>query len=183
MEPTAQLDAPNRGLPESRVKRFAKRKSASRTPSIFLVNPSLFSTSQIERLGSRWLWKRRFGAPQGQSWGQLVRLRRDATAGTRSAVRRSRGVRILEIETIGDGSPVRLVGRALHQHHRTAETAGSFDALGGAVHLSVNALACQKSSSRVASFQQAASTSAPPSPSGAGESSRLLSTERTSRRI
>ena len=45
MEPTDQLDAPNRRLPESRVKRFAKRKSASRTSSIFLVNPSRSSTS------------------------------------------------------------------------------------------------------------------------------------------
>ena len=39
MEPTDQLDAPNRRLPESRVRRFAKRKSASRTSSIFLANP------------------------------------------------------------------------------------------------------------------------------------------------
>ena len=62
MEPTDQLDAANRRLPESRVRRFAKRKSASRTFSIFLVNPSLFSASSIERVGSRWLWRRRFGA-------------------------------------------------------------------------------------------------------------------------
>jgi hypothetical protein len=36
MEPTDQLDAPNRRLPESRVERFAKRNSASRTSSICL---------------------------------------------------------------------------------------------------------------------------------------------------
>ena len=71
MEPTDKLDAPNRRLPESRVKRVAKRKSASRTSSIFLVNPSLFSTSRIERVGWRRLWTRCFGASQGQSWGQF----------------------------------------------------------------------------------------------------------------
>ena len=54
------------------VNPFAKRKSASRPSSFFLVNPSLFSTSQIERVGSRWLRKRRFGASQGQSWGQSL---------------------------------------------------------------------------------------------------------------
>ena len=67
MEPTDQLDAPNRGLPKSRVRRFAKRKSASRPSSIVLVNPSLSSTSQIDRVGWRWLWTRCFGASQGQS--------------------------------------------------------------------------------------------------------------------
>src|SRR5688572_29238742 len=71
MEPTDQLDSPNRGLPESCVRRFAKRKSASRPTSIFLVNPSLFSTSPIERVGWCWLHRRGFGAPQGQSWGQF----------------------------------------------------------------------------------------------------------------
>jgi len=53
------------------VERFAKRKSASRTSSFFLVNPSFFSTSQIERVGWRRLWTRGFGASQGQSWGQF----------------------------------------------------------------------------------------------------------------
>ena len=48
-----------------------KTESASRTSSIFLVNPSLFSTSQIHRVGWRWLSRRCFGASQGQSWGQL----------------------------------------------------------------------------------------------------------------
>ena len=61
MEPTDQLDAPNRRLPESRVRRFAKRKSASRTSSIFLVNPSRSSTSPIERVG--WLL-----APEALFW-------------------------------------------------------------------------------------------------------------------
>ena len=51
--------------------RFAKRKLASRPTSIFLVNPSLFSTSPIERVGWRWLWTRCFGTSQGQSWGQF----------------------------------------------------------------------------------------------------------------
>jgi len=37
MEPTDELDAPDRRLPESRVGRFAQRKSASRPSSIFLV--------------------------------------------------------------------------------------------------------------------------------------------------
>ena len=39
MEPTDRLDAPDRGLPESRVKRSAKRRSAIRPSSSFLVNP------------------------------------------------------------------------------------------------------------------------------------------------
>ena len=34
MEPTEQLDAPNRRLPESRVRRFARRKCAFRPTSI-----------------------------------------------------------------------------------------------------------------------------------------------------
>jgi hypothetical protein len=63
-------------------------------------------------------------------------LTKDATAGTISAVRRSRGVRILGIETIGDGSRVRLAGHSLHLHRRTAGTAGSCDVLGNA-HSSV----------------------------------------------
>src|SRR3989454_3607335 len=50
----------------------AKRKSASRTSSIFLANPSRSSSSQIRRLGCCWLWRRCFGAPQGQSWGQVL---------------------------------------------------------------------------------------------------------------
>jgi hypothetical protein len=54
-----------------RKRRFAKRKRASRPTSIFLVNPSLFSTSPIERVGYCWLWRPCFGAPQGQSWGQF----------------------------------------------------------------------------------------------------------------
>ena len=41
--------------PSGRRRRFAKRKSASRTSSIFLANHSLFSTSRIDRLGWRWL--------------------------------------------------------------------------------------------------------------------------------
>jgi antitoxin (DNA-binding transcriptional repressor) of toxin-antitoxin stability system len=56
--------------PSGRRRRFAKRKSASRPTSVFLVNRSLFSTSPIERVGYRWLWKRGFCASQGQSWGQ-----------------------------------------------------------------------------------------------------------------
>lgn len=72
MEPTDQLDAPNRRLPEGRVRRFANRKSVSRPPSIFLVNPSLPVTSLIRRFGSRWLWRRCFGGPQGQSQGHAV---------------------------------------------------------------------------------------------------------------
>ena len=47
---------------------------------------------------------------------------------------RSRGGRILGTETTADGSPVRLVGRALHQQHRIVGTEGSFGALGDAVH-------------------------------------------------
>ena len=39
---------------------FAKRQRASRSPSIFLANHSLLSTSLIERLGCRWPWKRPF---------------------------------------------------------------------------------------------------------------------------
>jgi hypothetical protein len=58
------------------VKRFAKRKSASRTSSFLLVNPSLFSTSQIERVGWYWPRIRCFGASQGQSWGQYPTGRR-----------------------------------------------------------------------------------------------------------
>jgi hypothetical protein len=57
MEPTDQLDTPNRRLPEGRVRRSSKRKSASRTSSIFLVDPSPSFTSPIRRLGSSWLPK------------------------------------------------------------------------------------------------------------------------------
>ena len=46
MEPTDQLDAPNRRLPEPR--------------KIPLANPSLFTTSPIQRLGCRWLFETRF---------------------------------------------------------------------------------------------------------------------------
>ena len=58
--------------PSGRRRRFAKRKSASRVSSIFLVNPSLHFTSSIRRFGWRWLWRRCFGASQGQSWGQFT---------------------------------------------------------------------------------------------------------------
>jgi hypothetical protein len=54
-----------------RKRRFAKRKLASQPTLISLVNPSLFATSRIERVGWRWLWGRCFGAAQGQSWGQF----------------------------------------------------------------------------------------------------------------
>jgi hypothetical protein len=57
--------------PRGSRRRFAKRKRASRPTSIFLVNPSLFSTSPIERVGWCWLWIHCFGASQGQSWGQF----------------------------------------------------------------------------------------------------------------
>jgi hypothetical protein len=71
MEPTDQLDAANRRLPEGRVRRFAKRTSASRPLSILLTNQTISSTSTIARLGLRWLQRRCFGASsQGQSRGQ-----------------------------------------------------------------------------------------------------------------
>jgi len=50
MEHTDQLDASNRRLPESRVRRFAKRNAASRPSSILPVSHSLSSTSQIDRV-------------------------------------------------------------------------------------------------------------------------------------
>jgi hypothetical protein len=71
MEPTDQLDASNRRLPESRVRRFAKRKSASRTSSIFLANPSVSLGSSIRRFGCCWLRRACFGTSEGQSWGQF----------------------------------------------------------------------------------------------------------------
>src|SRR6266850_6775383 len=71
MEPTDQLDAPNRKLPESRVRRFAKRNPASRPTSIFLVNPSPFSTSPIERVGWRWLWDTLFWCVSGTIVGTV----------------------------------------------------------------------------------------------------------------
>ena len=55
MEPTDQLDAPDRRLPESRVGRFARRKPASRPSSIFLVNQSfhrLPRSSELAAVGS-----------------------------------------------------------------------------------------------------------------------------------
>jgi hypothetical protein len=55
MEPTDQLDASNRRLPESRVRQFAKRKSASRTSSILLVNlshVSLRRSGELAGIGS-----------------------------------------------------------------------------------------------------------------------------------
>lgn len=39
---------------------------------MFLANPTVSTSSRIERLGSRWLWRPRFGASQGQSWGQCL---------------------------------------------------------------------------------------------------------------
>jgi hypothetical protein len=57
--------------PSGRRRWFAKRKSASRISLIFLVNPSLSSTSQIDRVGWRWFRRRCFGASQGQSWGEF----------------------------------------------------------------------------------------------------------------
>jgi hypothetical protein len=74
MEPTDQLDASNRRLPESRLERFAKRRSAFRPSSFFLANPRASITSSIERLGCCWLSPRCFGASQGQSWGQSARV-------------------------------------------------------------------------------------------------------------
>src|SRR5688572_15680817 len=59
----------------------SKRKLASRPTSLFLVNPSLFSASRIELIGSHRLWRRSFGASQGQLWGQLALLTNDATQG------------------------------------------------------------------------------------------------------
>jgi hypothetical protein len=47
MEPTDQLDAPNRRLPEGRIRRFAERKPASRQPSNFLVNHFTDRTSWL----------------------------------------------------------------------------------------------------------------------------------------
>lgn len=41
MEPTDQLDAADRRLPEGRVRRSAKRNAASRPSSIFVANLSL----------------------------------------------------------------------------------------------------------------------------------------------
>ena len=59
-EPNDQLDAPNRRLPESRVRRFAKRKLASHPTSIFLVNSFLFPlhrSSELAPVGSEaWFW-------------------------------------------------------------------------------------------------------------------------------
>jgi hypothetical protein len=87
MEPTDQLDASNRRLPESRVGRFAKRKPASRPSSIVLVTPSVVSTSQIERVGCCWLRTRGFGASQGQSWGQCASSRRGTLVKSSPALR------------------------------------------------------------------------------------------------
>lgn len=71
MEPTDELDAPNRRLPESRVRRFAKRRSAFRPSSFFLANPRVSITSSIERLGCCWLWKPRLGRWQGTISGAV----------------------------------------------------------------------------------------------------------------
>ena len=51
----------NGRVPESRVGWFPKRKRASRPTSIFLVNPSLFCASPIERVGCCSFWIRCFG--------------------------------------------------------------------------------------------------------------------------
>ena len=52
------------------MRRFAKRKSASRPSSNFLPNPAVSSTSSIGRVGWCWLKAGHFAASQGQSWGQ-----------------------------------------------------------------------------------------------------------------
>jgi hypothetical protein len=54
------------------VRRFAKRRSASRPSSSFLVNPFVFTISAATRVGRRWLWRRFFVASQGQSSGQWL---------------------------------------------------------------------------------------------------------------
>jgi hypothetical protein len=83
MEPTDQLDAPNRRLPESRVRRFAQRDSACRQPSIFLVNPSLSITSRIRHVGCGRLLRPCFGAPQGQRRDSpFIAIRRSDTSVT-----------------------------------------------------------------------------------------------------
>ena len=56
-----------------RRRRFAKRTRVSRLPSIVLVNPAVSVTSPIEKVGSRWLWRRWFGASQRISWGHISR--------------------------------------------------------------------------------------------------------------
>jgi hypothetical protein len=58
--------------PSGRRRRFAKRRSAFRPPSFFLANASLTFLSPIGQVGCCWPWKPRFGAPQGQSWGQQL---------------------------------------------------------------------------------------------------------------
>ena len=40
-------------------------QAASRTSSIFLANPTVSTTSQIERLGCRWLSRRGFARAAG----------------------------------------------------------------------------------------------------------------------
>ena len=65
-----------------------KRKLASRTSSIFLANPSLFSTSLTSELAGVGPG-RAVGASQGQSWGQrspTQKLRRLVRLPTRPAV-------------------------------------------------------------------------------------------------
>jgi hypothetical protein len=57
-------------LATCRIKRFAKRKSGSRPSLVLLANPSPNFTFLTERVGWRWLQRGRFGASQGQSWGQ-----------------------------------------------------------------------------------------------------------------
>src|SRR5438477_8956127 len=57
-------------------RRLRKRKSASRTSSVFRLNPSLSFTSTIERVGWCWLWRSRFGSLQGQSQGRSLAVSR-----------------------------------------------------------------------------------------------------------
>jgi len=66
MEPTDQLDASNRRLPESRLERFAKRRSAFRPSSFFLATLAVQSLPRSSDLAAV-APHARFWSSQGQS--------------------------------------------------------------------------------------------------------------------
>jgi hypothetical protein len=73
-DPAAQPSRIQRGrwMPHSRENRYLLW-SPSRPSSLFVANPSRSSTSQITRVGWRWLLTRCFVASQGQSWDSSAR--------------------------------------------------------------------------------------------------------------
>jgi hypothetical protein len=105
------------------VQELYGNKKTKRSPELLsscvLSSPSLFPHLRCSSTSTRQRCER----------GSILAQEYDVKAGTISVARRSRGFRILGIETIADGSPVRLAGRAQYRVSRTADMEGGADVL------------------------------------------------------